>query len=76
LYAVQEKNDLKQLLSSLLPFMWSKSDWQKLIQEFKKINGSSTSVVRKIIMDQLLPQMAKYVYFGFENTEQFNWRDE
>ena len=81
LYNVNQGIELRQIINALVPFMRTKEDKDKLRKELGKLDGVTKKVVRETIQNKLLPQMYKYLYYGFKldpNGEvqmQFDRRD-
>jgi len=37
-----------------------------------KLNGQSEYVIRRVIMNQMIPKLKQYIMHGFEYSEQFS----
>ncbi len=62
--------------------MRTKSDKDNLRKELMKLDGTTKTVIRETLQNKLMPQLYKYLYYGFEldpNGEvkmQFDRRDD
>lgn len=65
LYSVDQSIELRQIINALLPFMRTKEDKDKLRKELSKLDGVTKKVVRETLQNKLMPQMYKYLYYGF-----------